>query len=229
MQIKEIKEKLRRKAILFQTGGAPAENTMKQSWIGKVNLGYAEESYPLDVNGQPMLPLMQLCLIDLPFIPPVLQNTKVMTVFISSEFFDETEGNFCIREYPSLEGLVKMDFVGSFEEIKAMPLFPTLIENDYPKWDSRDIPIDLEDIIVQMEKEEGVAYYDDIYEENKEGHKIGGYPDYCQSSDGFEAGYEFVFQIASDVQAGLNIGDSGNIYFAKNPTNNQWRAAWDCF
>lgn len=229
MQIKEIKDKLRKKSVVFQTGGARAENTINQSWIGKVNLGYAEEVCPLDVNQKPMFPLMQLCLIDLPFIPNALQNTKILTVFISSEFLQKPEKNFCIREYPILEGLVEKDFGGSIEGIKSFPLFPQLIENDYPAWDSDDIPSDLADIILHMEEEEGIEYYEDIYEESEVKHKIGGYANYCQGSNGFEAGYEFVLQIASDPKAELSIGDGGSIYFAKNPANNQWQADWDCF
>ena len=229
MQIQEIKDKLRKKSVIFQTGDAPAENTINQSWIGKVNLGYIEEVYPLDVNQKPMLPLMQLYLIDLPFIPHALQNTKVLTVFVSSEFLRKREKNFCIREYPILEGLVEKDFAGSFQGIKSLPLFPKLIENDYPAWDSNDIPTDLSDIICQMEDEEEIEYYEDIYEEIEVTHKIGGYANYCQGSNGFKAGYEFVLQIASDPKAGLGLGDGGNIYFAKNPANNQWEVEWDFY
>lgn len=226
MQIKEIKDKLRKKAVLFQTGGARAENIIKQSWIGKVNLGYAEE---VCLNQKPMFPIMQLCLIGLPFIPNALKNTKLLIVFISSEFIDQPEQNFCIREYPTLEGLVEKDFGESFDGIKSFPLFPQLIENDYPNWDGEDIPSDLTDVILRMEKEEGIQYYRDIYEESDVKHKIGGYPNYCQGSNGFEAGYEFVLQIASDPKAGLEIVDDGNFYFAKNPANNQWQAELDFF
>ena len=203
MQIKEIKNKLRKKAVVFQTGGARPENSFRQSWIGKVKLGYTEEACPVDINLQPMFPLMQLCLADLPFIPQVLQNTKVLTVFISSDFFDDPEGNFCIREYPTLEDLVEKDFGGSIEGVKPFPLFPQLIENDFPAWYSDDISSDLADIILRMEKEEGIKYFEDIYEKNEVMHKIGGYANYCRGSDGFKAGYEFVLQIASDFKAGL--------------------------
>lgn len=227
MLIKEIKNKLRKNAIVFETGGARPGNIFRQSWIGKVKLGYAEEACPVDVNQQPMFPIMQLCLADLPFIPQALQNTKVLTVFISSDFLDDQEGNFCIREYPSLENLVEKDFGGSIEGVKPFPLFPQLIENDFPYWYSKDIPSDLADIILHKEEEEGIKYFEDIYKENEVRHKIGGYANYCRGSDGFEADYEFVFQIASDDKAGLEIGQFGNIYFAKNPLTNQWQTDWD--
>jgi hypothetical protein len=174
-----------------------------------------------------MFPIMQLCLIDLPFIPNALQNTKILTVFISSEFLQKPEKNFCIREYPILESLVEKDFGGSIEGVKPLPLFPQLIGNDYPH--RGDIPRDLLDIICHMEKEEGIEYYKDIYEWSDLEHKIGGYANYCQGGFGFKAGYEFVLQIASDPEAGLEIVDDGRIYFAKNPANNQWQAHWDFF
>ncbi len=236
MQIKEIKNKLRKKAVVFQTGGARPENSFKQSWIGKVKLGYKEEVCPVDINLQPMFPLVQLCLADLPFIPQALQNTKVLTIFISSDFLDDSEGNFCIREYPTLENLVEKDFGGSIEGLKPFPLFPQLMENDFPAWCSDDsddiysnyIPSDLVDIILRMEKDEGIKYSEDIYEKNEAMHKIGGYPNYCRGDAlEFEAGYEFVFQVASDYKAALEIGAGGNIYFAKNPTTNKWQANWD--
>ncbi len=227
MQIIEIKNKLRKKAVVFQTGGARPENSFKQSWIGKVNLRLAEEICPLDVNQNPMYPLMQLCLTDLPIIPNVLQNTKLLTVFISSDFLDNPEeGNFCIREYFNLEGLVEKDFGASYEGVKPFPLFPQLIKNDFPEWDS-DIHSDFADIILYM-KENGIDYHEDIYEENKAMHKIGGYANYCRGSDGYERGYEFVLQIASDDKAGLCIM-TGNMYFAKNPATNHWQASWDSY
>lgn len=223
--------------MFFKQAALEQRIPIEQSWIGKVNIGYAEEVSPLNINEKPMFVLMQLCLIDLPFIPNVLQNTKVLTIFISSasEFFQKPEKNFSIREYLILEGLVEKDFPG-IEGIKSFPLFPQLIENDHPESDSEDIPRDLADIICHMKKEEGIEYSEDIYEESEdiyEGkgskHKIGGYPNYCHGINGFEAGFEFVLQISSDPKAKLGINGVGNIYFAKNPSNNQWQAEWDSF
>lgn len=230
MQIREIKDKLRKKAVVFQTGGArPENNIFRQSWIGKVKLGYTEEACPIDVNQQPMFPLMQLCLADLPFIPKALQNTKVLTVFISSDFLDDEEGNFCIREYSNLEDLVEKDFGNSIEGVKPFPLFPQLIENDFPAWeDGDDISSDVADIILR--KEESIEYREDIYEEKEAMHKIGGYANYCRGDHAlFEAGYEFLLQIATDYKAGLEIGQAGNIYFAKNLITNEWQALWDAY
>ncbi|MFZ4772691.1 DUF1963 domain-containing protein [bacterium] len=230
MQISEIKDKLRKKAVVFQTGGArPENNIFRQSWIGKVKLGYTEEACPIDVNQQPMFPLMQLCLADLPFIPKALQNTKVLTVFISSDFLDDEEGNFCIREYSNLEDLVEKDFGNSIEGVKPFPLFPQLIENDFPAWeDGDDISSDVADIILLREK--GIEYREDIYEEKEAMHKIGGYANYCRGDHAiFKAGNEFLLQIATDYKAGLEIGQAGNIYFAKNLITNEWQALWDAY
>lgn len=230
MQIQEIKDKLRKKAVFFHTGDAGAEHPINQSWIGRVNLGYADEGCPLDVNQKPMSPLMQLCLIDLPFIPNALRSTKLLTIFISPEFLQREEKNFCIREYSSLEGLVEKDFGVSFKGIKSCPLFPQLIENSFPQLDTYDISNDLLDLIFRKEREEGIEYYDDIYERNKVQHQLGGYPHYCQGGGGdFKAGYEFVLQVASDLKAELDIVDDGNMYFAKNPANNQWQAYVDFY
>lgn len=229
LRIEKIKNKLRKKAVVFETGEVQLGTLPEQSWIGRVNVGYADEGRPLDLNQKPMLPLIQLCLTDIPLIPTALQNTKVLTVFISSDFLQQPKNNFCIREYCSLQNLVEKDFGDGFDGIKAFPLFPELIENDYPDWGSDDISRETLDIICQMEKEDGIEYYWDISERSESKHKIGGYADSCQGGVGFPSGYEFVFQVDSDVKAELNIGDGGRIFFAKNPENHQWWSTWDCY
>ena len=36
MTVEEIREKLRRKAVIFETGGFQSENTIGESWIGAI-------------------------------------------------------------------------------------------------------------------------------------------------------------------------------------------------
>jgi uncharacterized protein YwqG len=41
------------------------------------------EDIPIDSNGKAMLPLLQICLEGLPYIPDALKGSKVLTVFVS--------------------------------------------------------------------------------------------------------------------------------------------------
>ena len=112
--------------------------------------------------------------------------------------------------------------------MKPFPLKSHLIEEDYPVWDSGDIPPEIEDELVEMEDQEKISdYYD--YTECYSGHKIGGYPCYIQSGVDFGNGYEFMIQIASDEKAHLNIIDSGNLYLAKNSQSGDWKLYCDFY
>lgn len=84
--IEEVKNKISKNAIVFEVGGFRPENTIQESWIGKVSVYKSEETIPIDKNDELMLPLAQIYIPNLPFIHPKLSKTKVLTVFISKEF-----------------------------------------------------------------------------------------------------------------------------------------------
>ena len=132
-------------------------------------------------------------------------------------------------EYKEEDVLVVKDiYMQSSSRIKPYPLKSQLITEDYPVWDSGDIPMDIEDELVEMEDSGEITdYYD--YTDCFAGHKIGGYPNYIQSGIDFGDGYEFMIQIASDEKANLNIIDSGNFYLAKNSQTGDWRLYCDFY
>ena len=61
------------------------------------------------------------------------------------------------------------------EQIRAFPLIPQHITNDYPTWDGGGIPAQLEEEILTLEHEERLDYFEDIVEDLYPLHKIGGY------------------------------------------------------
>ncbi|MGE6354041.1 DUF1963 domain-containing protein [Flavobacterium sp. NPDC079362] len=220
----QIKSALAKKATQFTTGGLKPTNSFTESWIGRVYLYHENEEIPLDNDGELMLPLFQLCLNQLPFVPEILEQSKIITVFISKKFpmdLTPNENNWVLREYKNLDNIVIKDLKNDASFIKPFPLSNTLIEKDYPVWEDPEIPNDISNNINQLE-DSGIidSYYDII--ENNYGHKIGGYATYCQSGIDFGDDFEFVFQIASDEKANLNIVDGGNIYLAKNKTTEDW-------
>lgn len=223
-EIEKLKKALSKKATTFQSGGFKPTNSISESWIGRVYLYLENEEIPNDSKGKQMLPLFQLSLDNLPFIPDILSDTKLITIFISKEIpMDLTiNGNdWVIREYKDTSNIVIKDLKNENSLIKAFPLSSKLIEEDYPVWEDPEIPNDILDRIIELEDEGFIdSYYDMI--ENNYGHKLGGYATYRQLGIDFGQDYEFVLQIASDEKANLNIIDSGNFYFAKNRKTDEW-------
>ncbi|MBS1605251.1 MAG: hypothetical protein JST42_21485, partial [Bacteroidetes bacterium] len=115
MNIAEIKNRLAKRATELSAGGFKPTYSDKESWIGRVAFYKEDESIPLDADGTPMLPLLQLSLEGLPYIPDGLENTKMITLFISENL--STDGNpqgapsangdgWVLREYKKDDRLV---------------------------------------------------------------------------------------------------------------------------
>lgn len=220
--IEKIKNKLAKKATEFITGGFKPTNSISESWIGRVYLYNNEEGIPFDNDGELMLPLFQLSLNELPFVPDVLKDTKIITIFISKNIpMDLTANgnNWVLREYKNTENIVVKNLKNPESHLRFFPLSNKLIDEDYPVWE--DLQWDITDEILELEESGTIDSYFDIFE-NTSSHKIGGYPSYCQSGINFGEDFEFVLQIASDEKANLNIVDSGNFYLAKNKKTEEW-------
>jgi uncharacterized protein YwqG len=226
MTVQQVKERLYKQATVFETGGFRPQNSENESWIGKVYLYKPEESIPLEEDGKPMIPLFQLCLSELEFVPESLKNTKVITVFISEEIPVESDPipngkRWILREYSYDDTLIINNLSNPKSYLKSFPLSSRIVEDDSPMWDSYDIPDELSSEVLRLEKEGVIDDYYDIVE-NYYQHKIGGYPAFCQPGIKFEEGFEFVLQISSDEKANLNVIDGGSMYFAKNKLTSEW-------
>lgn len=230
-KIETIKKQLIKKATGFITGGFRPTNSETESWIGRVYLYKEDEEIPKDKYGDLMLPLFQLFVNNLSFIPKALNNTKILTVFCSNNLpMDLTLNgeNWLIREYTETDKLIIKDLSNKNTFLKPFPLQPQIIEEDYPIWDSDDIPLEIANEILELEDSGEIDSYYDIIE-NHYGHKIGGYPTFCQSGIDFGDDFEFVLQIDSDEKANLNIIDSGKIFLAKNTKTGEWKYYCDFF
>ncbi len=230
-EIEDIKGQIVKRGIELKTGGFKPTNSTSESWIGKVYLYKEDEEIPTDKNGKLMIPLFQLCFENLPFIPEIFSNTKVITVFISSDLPVELTPNgenWLLREYKTTDKLVVKDLNNPNSLLKAFPLKPEIIEEDYPVWDGGGLSSKLEDKILELENSGVIEDYYDITE-NQYGHKIGGYPSFCQPGPDFGDDFEFTIQIASDDKANLNIVDSGTIFLAKNNQTEDWKYYCDFY
>lgn len=195
------------KAVVFVTGGKSPDKERDHNWIGRVGLCLENESVPFDVDGREMVPLAMFSRSDLPWMPESVNEIEVLTVFLSSGFWnhlgdDDYRGLFRIREYGSAAKLVQCDWNSDF--VKPFPLTASLIG-------------DCED------GDEGNG------DKARFGHKLGGFPTFIQGQVWYGEEYDFVFQIASDGKAELNIVDGGCFYFFRNRHTGEWKMHCDFF
>ena len=230
-EIENIKSQIVKQATVFQTGGFKPTNSISESWIGKVYLFKESEEIPLDKNGKQMIPLIQINLENLSNKPKSISNTKVITVFISQDFpveLTQNGENWLIREYTNESDLIIKKIEVDNDFIKPFPLKAQGIIEDYPVWDGGGLSDEMEDKILELEKSGIIEDYYDITE-NQYGHKIGGYPSFCQPGIDFGTDFEFVIQIASDEKANLNIVDGGTIFLAKSIKTQEWKYYCDFY
>ncbi len=228
MTVEEIREKLRRKAVIFETGGFQPENTIGVSWIGAIKWKRPEDELPKDKDGVEMLPLAMIFTGNLEYVPEEIRDVVLCNVFISPNIYDhliDMEGYYAVQTYTTLDGLEPCSWING--EIKAFPLKPQLVEDDFPMWDG-GMDADIEDEICAMEQRGEIDYYEDIQTQSYSMHKVGGYPAYIQSG-GWTKEYEFIFQISSDEKAQLNIVDSGSFYFFYSTELGKWDMQCDFF
>lgn len=232
MNIEEIKQVIGKKAISYTVGGFRPSFDLSESWLGKVDLFDEEESIPVDNERVPMIPLMQLNLEALSFVPASLEGIKLLTIFVSQNLpcdVVSNGSNWVVREYRDLSNIQKKEFSNHSMQLKPFPLKPTVIADDFPIWDdSYSFPKNVADEIVHLEREGIIEDYFETFDMHYE-HKLGGYPTYCQSGVDFGAGFEFVLQIMSDDKVGFSVGDAGILFLAKNKETNEWRLYWDCY
>lgn len=233
MSPEEIKAALARPAVEFSRGGPRPTYITTKSWLGRVYLGRPGETLPFDAKGQPMWPLLQLVLAGLPAVPSVLATTQVLTVFISHEFPGDARitpnGQYwLLREYQDGEELVQLEMACPTSPLKSFPLQAGPVVADYPVWDGGGIPDKLANDIISLEDAGTISDYFE-WVEICYGHKLGGWPSFCQPGIEFSPGFEFVLQIASDAEAQLNIVDGGTIFLAKNGATGEWESYCDFY
>ncbi|MBO4474853.1 MAG: DUF1963 domain-containing protein [Clostridiales bacterium] len=228
MTLEELKKKLMKKAVIFQTGGFRPTNELGESWIGAVKWKLPGEELPTDADGEEMLPLASIFTGYLDYVPEEISGIKLINVFVSKNYqrnLLDLNGYYSIRAYDSVEELVPCDW--TCEGLKSFPLKPELVDDDMPQWDGGMDP-DLEDAVIELENSDGIEYYEDLHTKDYSMHKVGGYPAYIQSGD-WDKSFEFVLQISSDDKVGLNIVDAGSFYFFYCKDADDWDIQCDFF
>jgi uncharacterized protein YwqG len=228
MDLATLLEQVGRPCTSFEVGGFRPTNAIEESWLGRVSHFLPEEDVPLDKHGNRMMPLGQFYLPALPFVPEPLSKLSVLTVFISPELEGDSElmeGCFEVREYEKIDRLVRREPEKGGAELKPFPLRPQLVEVDHPVWDGGGLTREQEDAFLALEGRREISNYYDVTS-HVYGHKIGGYPSFCQSGVDLHP-YEFVFQISSDSKIQLNVIDNGSLTFWRHPNLGTWKLYYD--
>ncbi len=98
---------LRRKAAIAEIGGFRPPDDSLSSWFGGHAVMLPDEAVP-EYNGKPMFPLLQINILELPYVPEQLSGTSLLVVLLNQDEipFDQPNGEgWLIREYTNLEGL----------------------------------------------------------------------------------------------------------------------------
>jgi uncharacterized protein YwqG len=229
MNVEELEAKLRRKASRIVVGGFRPPEAPEASWFGRVRLAGPDEEWPSH-RDKPMLPLCQLNLAEMPFVPPSLHDLSLITVFISTVSLPiatkENGDGWRLRTYASLQGLVEIEAPQHDNVIRPFPIRWELIEADYPSY---------EDVAFEL-PEELLDDYRDLFKLHYSS-KVGGWPYLIQSEicwapyNRHPANPEYVFQIASEEKAHWQWGDAGIGYFGRGTgrARQVWALEWQCY
>jgi uncharacterized protein YwqG len=228
-EYEQFETKIRRKATLLKVGGFRPSNDPYASWFGEVRFCARDETWPYS-TGKPMIPLAQINISELPYVPERLAGIAFITVFIDADTVptDSPNGDgWELRVYKTIDELKPIEKPKISSHIKSFPMSASEIENDYPCW---------EDIAFEC-PEEIEEQYLELYE-NYSGFKFGGWPTLIQSEiywaawNDHPAAPEYVFQIDTEAKAHWSWGDGGVGYFGLGTVDGketEWTLVWQCY
>lgn len=199
------------------------------SWLGHVAVAAPDETWP-EFEGQPLAPIAQLRLDQMPFVPEELRDLQIITVFVQFEeghvgqaFCSGQPGSWILRSYASAADLVEIERPDGDFGFDGVPLTHKLVEKDTPDW--QDVSDEIDD---DLWPKKGL--------DREFRARVGGWPELVQSEicwaphNKHPANPKFAFQIDSDPDLNLWIGDAGNLYFGRGTGEHrdQWAMEWQC-
>ncbi|TDB27037.1 DUF1963 domain-containing protein [Stenotrophomonas sp. ATCM1_4] len=214
--LKDLRSRLRPAAVARVGGFRPPEDPTT-SWFCRA-VGLPGETVP-QWQGEPMFPLLQVRVSELPVVPEALAGIALLVLFLNRhEYpFDRPHGEgWLIREYTRLEGLVPLQAdTGPF---RPFPIAWNRIDDDAPGWEDAWELVDLGP--VNDDEAASNAFFNAFSRYG--GTKFGGYPTEIQHGVGLQ---DYVFQVASEEKVGWMWADNGRGYFFRTPSGD-WR--WAC-
>lgn len=219
-EAKETLEKLRkhlRVASIATAGGFKPPEDPLTSWFCR-GVSLPSESLPI-WQGEPMFPLIQIRVSELPFVPEQIKSIALLVLFhnLRSHPFDLPHGEgWLIREYKNLDNLQPLPSLSI--PYKPFPIGWSRVKNDAPGWEDAWDVIDLS--AVNSDESASDSFFEDFMRYSST--KVGGYPKEIQHGVGLD---DFVFQVGSEEKVNWMWADNGIGYFFRSPSG-EWR--WSC-
>ena len=234
-------DELARPVSLATLGGFRPSDDPHASWMAGVGCGRADEEPPA-VNGEVMVPILQINVAELPSVPDAMADLALVVVWMSEHFqFESGQFTGCdhdryggeyrsqysgwaVREYASLDGLLPQidrrkhprrhdDRFGP----RPYPVRWTRMDDEWPSL------IDAAKQIPELRGWLRDPAFDTQIRERRDnqcmGTKVGGYPFTIQT--GFDGMEDFVLQIDGDVKANIWWLGGGLAYFCRSSTG-EW-------
>lgn len=142
----KLRHDLLRPASIAHVGGFRPPKTPLTSWFCR-GVGRSTESLPL-WQGEPMFPLIQVRVSELPFVPSQLHDIALLVLFhnLHTHPFDLPHGEgWLIREYADFTDLRPLPAVSI--PYKPFPIRWSRVEDDTPGWEDLEEVIDASPII----------------------------------------------------------------------------------
>lgn len=182
-----------------------------ESNFGRTVCGLPNDEWPT-LEGKPLFFLCQFNLKEPKYVPPVLKDYALITLFAN-----ERCSELVIRGYNNLEELTCLN---SEKDKPCLTKSASIVwlepYEDYPHWD--DLVLENQDIpeeFFESEEYEGLI---------TSCSKMGGYPSSIQSYpfDPLPEDVEFCFQINAEPQIKLYLVDRGTLYIGKRKSTLDW-------
>lgn len=230
-QVEEFMAEFRRlnvrPASILEVGGFRPTGDPLASNMALLPVMKPGEKWPHDNQNLPMQFIAQLNLTEAPYVPELLQDIALLTIFVGSRCIEEefVRGSWELRSYGTLDGL---------ELVAAAPRPWHWLKGFECRWkEILDYPC-YDDNLMRLPA--GYNLEDDLPEEihglNIKRSKVGGFASTIQHAVGFQALTEhsdetvnFVLQIDSEEKSRLMWADNGTLYIGRRLGTDQWFAS----
>ncbi|MBN9085047.1 MAG: hypothetical protein BGP04_06565 [Rhizobiales bacterium 62-17] len=212
----QLQGQLRSASVATAGGFRPPEDPVT-SWFCR-GVGRHGEGLP-EWKGEPMFPLLQVRIDELPYVPEQLRHVSLLVLFhnLRSHPFDLPHGEgWLIREYTTTDNLVPLPDLN--HPYKPFPIRWSRIDDDAPGWEDAWSMLDLS--ALNEDDAASDAFFGNFNRYSNT--KVGGYPKEIQHAVGLK---DFVFQVGSEEKVNWMWADNGIGYFFRSPTG-EWR--WSC-
>jgi len=210
-----------RPASVLTIGGFRPSRHPLATHFGLAPVSLPEEEWPC-VAGRPLFFICQLNLTQAPFVPKVLRDLALITLFLDKDarrLGRENGTGWLLRAYQCLDRLRPL-------AIPKGATVPRGFEVQFHLQADHPLSNDRETQFPEGYDEDRVDI-DHVYRT-----KIGGCASYIQSAPSWGARTRYCFQVASEDKVGLYWGDNGILYFArrKNPGHEaRWLLETQCY